>query len=339
MEGKTPRWTLGELAQMVGGSLEGPADFPIAGPAPFDSDDPLSITFAENERYLAEVEKCGVGAVLLAKDLRLTKKPAIRVDRPREVFFMLLKMSERPTTQAPGVHASAIVHGHVAASASIGPYVVIEEGAEVGDEAMILPFTYVGPGCRVGDNTTLHARVTLVQDVFVGERCIVHSGVVLGADGFGFIWDGQRRLKVPQVGGVVIGDDVEIGANATVDRSTCGDTLIGDGVKLDNLVHIAHNCRVGEHTVLAALCGVAGTVNIGKRCVFGGMTGFKDHISIGDDVHVGGMSGLEKDVPVAGAYLGNPALPIAEGIRVIKSFEKLPAILSRLRKLEKKVGD
>ncbi|MEQ1935096.1 MAG: UDP-3-O-(3-hydroxymyristoyl)glucosamine N-acyltransferase [Fimbriimonadaceae bacterium] len=339
METKTPRWTLASLAEILGGECFGPDDQPIARPVSADTPDPLGIAFAESDTYVTLAENSSVGVLIIGREERAPKKPHIRVDRPREAFLKLLMLCERKPHFEAGIHPTAVISAQatISPSASIGPYVVIEGDASIEVGAAIMPFCFIGPGCVIGRGTRLHPRVTLVQDVKLGANCTVHPGVVLGADGFGFVWDGARRVKVPQVGGVDIGDNVELGANTTVDRSTAGDTTIGNGSKLDNLIQVAHNCHIGEHTVIAAQSGIAGSSSIGDRCDVGGMTGLKDHIKVGNDIQLGGMSGLEKDLMEPGAYIGRPALPIMDGLRVLKAFAKLPDILSRLRALEKKV--
>jgi UDP-3-O-[3-hydroxymyristoyl] glucosamine N-acyltransferase len=341
METKAARWTLGELAAMFQGTVSGPADLPIDRPVSADTPDPRGIAFAESDKYLDRAEEAHVGAVLLNRDLRETALPAIRVDDPRTAFFMLLKMSERPLPIGAGVHPTAVVAdgASIDPTASVGAYVVIEGGVEIGPDAKVFPFCYVGENCKIGAKTILYPHVTLYRDVSIGEECILHSGTVAGADGFGFVWDGRQRLKVPQIGSVRIGGKVEIGANTTVDRATAGETTIGDGTKIDNLVQVAHNGRIGEHTVIAGCTGLAGSVEIGDRCVIGGMVGFRDHVSLGDDVFVAGMSGIEKDLPGPGQYFGVPALPGLEAMRIFKATQRLPEILSRLRELEKKVGE
>lgn len=338
METQTPRWTLGSLAQMLGGEPQGPADLALNRPVSVETDDPHGIAFAESEKYLARAEQSQVGAVLVAREARATAKPTIRVDDPRLAFFMLLKMSEKQLPITGGVHPTAVVDpsARIDASASVGPYTVIEAGTVIAAGVRIFPFCYVGQNCTIGSGTTLYPHVTLYQDVRLGEECIVHSGVVLGADGFGFVWDGKQRVKVPQVGGVEIGNHVELGANTAVDRATAGETTIGDGSKIDNLVQVAHNDHIGQHTVIAGCTGLAGSVEIGDRCVIGGQVAFRDHVRLGNDVHVAGRSGIERDLLEPGQYFGIPALPALEAIRIFKATQRLPEVLSRLRKLEKK---
>lgn len=340
METKTARWTLGEIASLLQGDLSGPADLPIDRPVPADMNEPMGIAFAESEKYLDRAELSSVGALLLNRDIRATTKPSIRVDDPRTAFFMLLKMSEKSLPAEVGIHPTAVVSpdAFVDPTASVGAFVVLEKGSSVGPGAQVFPFCYVGENCKIGAKTILYPRVTLYQDVTIGEETILHSGVVVGADGFGFIWDGRKRLKVPQVGSVVLGDQIEIGANTTIDRATVGETSIGSGTKIDNLVQVAHNDQIGEHVVIAGCTAVAGSVRIGDRCVIGGMVGFRDHVEIGDDVSVAAMSGIEKDLEGPGQYFGVPALPVMEAMRIYKLHQRLPELLSRIRDLEKKVG-
>ena len=339
MEKRQARWTLGELASLLGGSLDGPADLPIDRPVSVDTVDPLGISFAESPEYLAQAG--GVGALLLAPDSESNGKPAIRLASPRMAFGMLLALATRPLPLEPGIHPSAVVHADASidASASIGPFVVVESGASIGPGARIFPFCYVGENCTVGAGSTLYPNVVVYQDVTIGDRCVVHSGVVLGADGFGFVWDGKQRIKVPQVGSVTIGNDVEIGANTTIDRATAGETSIGDGVKLDNLIQIGHNSSIGEHSVLAGHTGISGSTKVGKRVVMGGGVGTNDHITITDDVILGGRSGVDRDITEPGQYVGVPARPAAEGLRALLIVPRLPELLSRIRALEKKLKE
>lgn len=339
METRKARWTLGELAEQLGGELRGSADLPIERPVSADSDDPLGIAFAESSEYLSKA--ANVGAVIVGRGVEDPGRNLIKVDNPRLAFGMLLALSVKPLPIEVGVHPSAVIHesAKIDPSAAIGPYVVVEQGASIGPRAQIYAFCYVGEGCSIGAGTSLMPHVVLYQDVVVGERCLLHSGVVLGADGFGFIWDGSKRFKVPQVGTVRIGNDVEIGANTTVDRATAGVTSIGDGVKLDNQIQIGHNSSIGDHTVIAGHSGISGSTKIGKRVVMGGGVGTNDHISITDDVVLGGRSGVDRDITEPGQYFGTPARPAAEGVRAMLLVPKLPELMSRIRALEKKVKE
>lgn len=332
--------TLGEIAILVGGELVGPADLAIDAPVPTTSTNPNGITFAENAEYLAEAEASGVGAILVPPNAT-PEKPHIKVAVPRQAFGALLYAFNRPMPLEATIHSTAVVsiEAIVDPSASIGPYCVVERGAVVGPRAQIFPFCYIGENCTVGEATILYPHVVLYQDVRVGKMSVIHSGAVLGADGFGFGWDGQTRLKVPQIGGIDIGDDVEIGANTTVDRATAGTTRIGDGTKIDNLVQVAHNAEIGTHSVIAGQTGIAGSTKIGNRVVMGGNVGTKDHVKIGDDVTLGGRSGVSEDLLVPGEYFGTPAMPKREAIRVFLLQAKLPDLFSRLKALEKRLNE
>ncbi len=322
------------LATAIGGDLHGPPDLPISGPVSADSESPDGIAFCESADYLSQ--SSGVGALVLPRDLE-SEKPHIKVDHPRLAFGMLLAMADRPLPLAPGIHPTAVVHptAQVDPDASIGPYAVIEENVDVGPKARIFPFCYVGARCKVGEGATLYPHVVLYKDVTLGKRTIIHSGAVLGADGFGYVWDGRTRIKVPQAGAVALGDNVEIGANTTIDRATTGVTKIGNGTKLDNLVQLGHNCTIGDDTVVAGLSGISGSSHIGSRCVFGGQSALADHVKIGDDVTFGGRTATSQDITEPGAYLGVPAMPVGDGIRAMMLSTKLPELFKRVKQLER----
>jgi UDP-3-O-[3-hydroxymyristoyl] glucosamine N-acyltransferase len=339
METQVHGWTLGEIAAMVGGELKGPADLRITRVVPAGYDDPSGVTFAESEKYLAKCLSSNVGAVIVQKGHGTVDRPAIYVDSPRAAFGYLLSRFARPLPLASGVHPTAIVSpgANVDSSAAIGAYAVVESGASIGAGSRIYPFAYVGEACTLGEGCIVFPHAVLYQDVVMGARCVVHSGAVLGADGFGFVWDGKKQFKVPQIGGVIIGDDVEFGANTCVDRATCGETMIGRGTKLDNLVQIAHNVTVGEDTVLAAQVGVGGSTSIGDRVSIGGDSAVADHVSIGDGVVIGGRSGVFQDLDEPGEYLGLPPLPIVSAMRVMALQTRLPELFKRLKQLEDEV--
>lgn len=339
MEKDVQGWSLGELAELFGGELAGPADLRILRPVPADTEpDPHGLTFAENGNYLKLAEEGGAAAILVPKDAEVTK-PAIRVDRPREAFGRLLGMCHRPLPIEANVHPTAVVsaEAHVDPTASIGPYAVIERGAKVGAGCRVFPFCYVGENCELGEGTILHPHAVLVQDIVLGARCLVHPGAVLGADGFGFVWDGKRRVKVPQVGRVVLGDDVEVGANTAIDRATAGNTEVGAGTKLDNLVQIGHNTKIGEHTVIASLAGISGSTRIGNRVTIAGQVATSDHVSVADDITLAGRTGVTGDLKEPGAYFGLPARPLGEAMRTMVLVTKLQDLFDRVRALERKL--
>jgi UDP-3-O-[3-hydroxymyristoyl] glucosamine N-acyltransferase len=321
--------------------LDGDPNHLVVRPAPADSDDPGGIAFCESEQYLKIAERHRVGALILPKGLSGNGRPAIHVDYPRLAFFHLLTLSQKPVPLEPGIHETAVVDdtASVGEGAFVGPYVVIGPGASVGQRSKVYPFCYIGEGCSVGEDSTLYPHVVMYQNVSVGARCIVHSGVILGADGFGFLWDGSKQMKIPQVGHVEIGDDAELGANTAIDRATAGVTKVGRGSKLDNLIQVGHNVEIGEDSVIAGQTAIGGSSKIGSRVTMGGQSAISDHVTIGDDVMVGGSSGVAGDLPGPGQYIGRPAIPAAEGLRAMSSIAKLPKILKRLRDLEVRVKE
>ncbi len=222
-------------------------------------------------------------------------------------------------------------------TAQVGAFVVVERGANIGPRCRIYPQCYIGEDCEIGADVTLFPQVVLYQDVTIGAGSILHSGTVLGVDGFGFVWDGQQRIKIPQVGGIKIGKNVEIGGNTVIDRATCGNTELSDGVKFDNLIHIAHNVKIGEDSAIAAQVGIAGSSTIGKRAVMGGQAAVGDHITIVDDVTMGGRTGAMINIEQPGEYFGLPPVPRRQAMRGLALQIRLPELFARLKKLEAEV--
>ncbi len=335
-----PGWTLAQLGELLQAEVRGPAELILKRPVPAGSNDPHGVTFADSKRYLDKVLLSRVGAVIVSRGTPEIDKPALVCESPRKAYFVLLSLAERQRTFVPGIHEQAIVDpgASVHASASVGALVIVEEDVVIEADARILPFCYIGPGCRIGKGATLMPGAVLVQDVTLGAGAFVHSGAVLGADGFGFVWDGSRQVKIPQVGGVCVGDQVEIGANTAIDRATSGLTVVADDVKIDNLVQIGHNSTIGAHTVIAGQVGVSGSVTIGERAIIGGQAAFADHVSVGNDVALAGRAGVIGDLPDPGQYFGLPVLPVKQAMRILAVQNRLPELLSRIRDLEKEVA-
>ncbi len=330
-------WTLSEIAEIVGGELCGPGDLVVRRPVPAGYNDPEGIAFAETPNYLSAVERSSVAAVIVPLDQKGCTKPHIRCRNPREAFGRILALHWRDLPLDSGIHPTAIVHpeSQVHPSALVGAYVLIARGCLVGEDVKIHPFCYVGEGCRLDRGARLYPHVVLYQNVHVGERAVIHSGTVLGADGFGYFWDGQKQRKIPQVGSVVLEEDVEIGALTAVDRATAGETIIRQGTKIDNLVQIAHNAEIGAHTVIAAQTGISGSSTIGSRVTLGGQVGVSDHVNITDDVRIGGQAGVTKNIPEPGEYWGTPVSEFKEYARLIALVRKLPELYERVKRLEK----
>lgn len=333
-------WSLAELAQALGATLDGPADHRVLRPAPAEEDDPDGLAFAQGD-YIAKALASGVGAVIVPLDVPPADKPLLRHPQPRMAFGRFLGMASRPLPLAEGVSPEASVSSlaQIDPTARVGAFAVIEAGATIGPGARVYPFAYVGESCEVGEGAILYPHVVLVQEVTVGPRCIVHPGAVLGADGFGFVWDGKRQVKVPQVGRVVLEANVEVGANTAIDRATAGSTQVREGVKLDNLVQVGHNTKLGPHTVVASQTGISGSTSVGARCTIAGQVGMADHVTIADDVTLGGKSGVTKDIAAPGRYLGFPVQPVMDEMRLQATLRKVPALLEKIKDLEKRIAE
>ncbi|MDI9635086.1 UDP-3-O-(3-hydroxymyristoyl)glucosamine N-acyltransferase [Kamptonema cortianum] len=338
MANNPPTWTLGDIVNAIGGDLIGAADIVIERPVPAGTNDPNGITFATDQKYLEKACAVPIGAVIAPSESKPNSVPIILHPKPREAFGHVLHIMSRPIPINEGIHPTAVVSpdARISMSAKIGAYVVIESGSVIEDGVTVHPHCFIGDQCHIREESIIYPNVTLYQDISIGKRCIVHAGCVLGADGFGFAWDGERRRKIPQVGGIILEDDVEIGANSTVDRATCGNTVISVGTKLDNLIHVAHNVTIGDHCVLAAQVGIAGSSTIGNRVIMGGQSGVGDHVTVVDDVVFGGRTGTFADVPVPGEYFGLPPLPVSKAMRAAALQNRLPEIYQRLRALERK---
>lgn len=339
MENGFSGWTIQQLAELVGGTVGRSTDKLLTRLVPAGWPDPNGITFAENAEYTKLAESVDVGAMLVKEGNTPEFAPFVIVGGPRQAFGKLLILSRREPNLDSGVHPTAIIHAtaDVDATASVGAYCVIGPSAKIGGRVRIHSHCYVGDRSNIHDDCVLYPHCVVMPDVVVGDRTILHSGSVVGADGFGFIWNGEKHVRIPHVGGVNLGAEVEVGANACVDRSTCGDTLIGEGTKLDNLVMVAHNCRIGDHTVIASQTGMAGSVTVGSNVVMGGQVAIRDHLTVGDNVKLAGRTTLARDVTEPGDYFGTPALPAREGMKVMLLTSRLPELYDRIRALEKEI--
>ncbi|MGM0412058.1 MAG: UDP-3-O-(3-hydroxymyristoyl)glucosamine N-acyltransferase [Pseudomonadota bacterium] len=334
-------WTLGALAERVGGQLHGDAGRSIEGVASLESAGPTDLSFA-TDRAEATLGATAAGAVLVGEGGAADSPvDAVEVANPHAAFARIATLFDPAPRPAPGIHPSAVVDpdASVAEDAAIGPHAVVEAGAVIGAGAIIGAGSHVGAGSRVGDGSHLVARVTVLHGVILGERVILHPGAVVGSDGFGLAREGEEWLKVPQVGGVVIGDDVEIGANTTVDRGALEDTVIEEGAKLDNQIQVAHNVHIGAHTAIAGCVGIAGSARIGRHCALGGGVGVAGHLTIADGVTVTGMSLVSRSIREPGVYSsGMPAEPNDQWNRHSARFRQLDDMARRLRALERGQG-
>jgi UDP-3-O-[3-hydroxymyristoyl] glucosamine N-acyltransferase len=331
--------TLGQLAAQFGCELVGDAGIVVKRVGSLSSAAPDAVTFLANSSYRAQLVHTRAAAVILApRDRDACPVACLVHPEPYLAYARIATSLHPPAPTVPGVHMTAVVaaSARVASSAQIDAHAVIGSDSTIADDAVIGPGAVLGANVAVGKGTRIGARVAVQDGVRIGARCIVHPGAVIGADGFGFAPDGGKWQKIPQVGGVVVGDDVEIGANTTIDRGAIEDTVIEDGVKLDNLVQIAHNCRIGAHTVMAALCGIAGSTKIGKRCMIGGATAMVNSLTICDDVTITFHSVVTSSIDEPGTYSGHlPAEEAGAWRKNAARFRKLDALADRLIKAER----
>lgn len=334
--------TLREIAERLEGEWAGGhGDIVISEVASLRDAAPGSISFLAHRRYLKDLQETRASAVILPKEVSFDRLPSIRVDDPYFAFAQLMHLFYDLPYQARGVDERAIVGSgvHMGRDVTIYPYVYIEKDASIGDQVMIYPGTFVGKGSLIGDHSIIYPNVTIREGCRIGRRVIIHSGAVIGSDGFGFVPHKGRHHKIPQVGGVIIGDDVEIGANTTIDRATIGNTVIRRGTKIDNLVQIAHNVSVGEDCLFAAQSGIAGSTQIGSHVTLAGQAGITGHIRIGDQVTVAGQAGVTKDVKEGQTVSGMPALPHRDWLRAMAVFEDLPDLKRKLSELDRRIKE
>ena len=331
---------LGELAERLECRLEGDGELEIRGVRGLEEAGPQDLTFVVQERHLSRLAGSAAGAVILHEGFPPMDRPALRTPNPYLAFARALSLFHPSPRPLPGIHPTAVVapDARVAPGASVGPLTVLGPGAEVGAGTMLEAHVAVGARVRIGQACRIFPQVTLWDDVFLGDRVTVHSGTVIGADGFGYARDGHHYVKIPQVGRVVIEDDVEIGANVCIDRATLDETRIGRGTKIDNLVQVGHNVRIGSDTVIVAQVGISGSARIGSRVTLAGQVGVADHVEIGDDAIVMAQSGVGKDIPPRTAVFGSPAAPHTETKRQLAALARLPALRKAVRALEERLA-
>ena len=334
-------FTLGELSGTLNARLEGEASLRVRAVAPLETAGPEDISFVLGPRYVKAAAATRAGAVVAPEGLGGLPGAVLRVGAPQAALIALLHLFHPEPPIEPGTHRLALVAdgARVDASAAVGPFAVVERGAHIGRGSRVGALCFVGENAVVGDDVVLHPRVVVRNGVRIGNRVIVHPGAVLGADGFGYAFDGQAHRKIPQVGGVRIEDDVEIGANTTVDRATLGETVIGRGSKLDNLVQVGHNCQIGEDVILVSQVGVSGSSKVGHRAVLAGQVGIADHVEVGDGAILTAKSGVPNDIPAGEVWSGIPARPTGEAKRIWAAENRLPELLRRVRDLEKRLTD
>lgn len=334
-------FTAAEIAQRLGAEVIGDPTLVLAGFAPADRAQPGDLTFAENESYFARAEQSAASAVIVDKPFASSRKVLIRAADARIAFAKVLPLFFPEPAFPAGIHPTAIVpaSAQVDPTAHIGPYCVLGEKVRVGAHAVLQAADYVGAGSQLGEEVNLFPNVTLYARTEVGDRVRIHSGSVVGSDGFGYVPDGGMHRKVPQIGNVIIREDVEIGANVTIDRGALGPTIIGRGTKIDNLVQVAHNVCIGEHCLLVSQAGIAGSTKLGNYVTLAGQAGVAGHLKIGNRVVVAAQSGVMTNIPDGETYLWSPAQPNRQAKRQMVALQHLPELLRRVSELEKKVGE
>ncbi len=327
--------TLQELAHAVQGELEGDGSIRISRVASIDEACEGEITFLANPKYHVSLEKTRASAVILSPGIP-TSLPAIRCENPYLSFARVATLLQIDSHRPAGVSPD-LVQGEgcqLGEDLSIHPRVVLGKNVVIGDRAALHPGVVIGDDTVVGEESLLHSSVSIREGVRIGKRVVVHCGAVIGSDGFGFAQDGERYFKIPQIGGVRIDDDVEIGANTTIDRGTLGDTVIGRGTKIDNLVQIAHNVEIGQDCIIVSQVGISGSTVIGDHVTLAGQVGVAGHLTIGDRVIVGAQSGITKDIPPGRMVAGLPAINHREWLKAASSFEHLPSIRKALKRIQ-----
>jgi UDP-3-O-[3-hydroxymyristoyl] glucosamine N-acyltransferase len=337
-----PELSVAEIAEAVNGRVEGGGTVRISGVAPLETAGPTELSFVANPRYRGYLQRTRAGAVLLPAELDGTAPEGVAgivVEDPHIALYRALQLLHPPIRGEAGVHPTAVVDGTatVGEGVSIGPFAVVGPRSRIGAECRIGAQTVIGGDCDIGEGSLLHPHVTLYDGVRMGARCVIHSGARLGRDGFGFVWvDGGHR-KVPQIGGCVLGDDVEVGANANIDRGSIADTVVGSGAKVDSMVHLGHNVRVGRHVIVVAQVGVSGSTSIGDGAVLGGQAGIGGHLTIGAGARIGAQAGVTASVPEGATYSGYPARPHRESLRAQGGLARLPQLIARVRELERAI--
>lgn len=330
---------LDEIVARLGGVLQGDGSLVVSQVGSLLSAGAGQIAFLASAKYREQLQKTQAAAVILpAQFADDTALPRIVHANSYAYYARVVALLNPAVHGRPGVHPGAVVHSPLPASASVGENAVVGEGATIGENVVLYPGCVIGDGVSIGDDSVLYANVVVYRSCVIGRRAIIHAGAVIGADGFGFARDGERWVKIPQIGRVVIGDDVEIGANTSIDRGALDDTVIGDGVKLDNQIQVAHNVRIGDHTAMAGCVGIAGSARIGRRCTVGGAGMISGHLEIADDVHVSAGTLVAKSLSQPGAYTGFfPLATHREWLHNAAQIKRLARLAERVAELEKKL--
>jgi UDP-3-O-[3-hydroxymyristoyl] glucosamine N-acyltransferase len=332
-------FTAAQIAEHLNGEVIGDGSARLTGFAPADCARAGDLTFAEKETHFVLAEQSQAAAILVSQAFAPSSKVLIRVQDARVAMARVLPLFFPPDHSPSGIHPSAIIDAsaQIDPTAHIGPHCVVGACARVGARSVIMGGNHIGRDCQIGDDSCLYPNVIVYARTQIGHRVSIHAGTVIGSDGYGYVFDAGRHRKVLQVGNVIIGDDVEIGANAAIDRGALGSTVIGPGTKIDNLVHVAHNVVMGQHCLVMGQVGFAGSSHLGDYCVIASQSGIAGHLKIGAQAMVGAKSGVMRDVPDGGRVLGIPAAPDKQAKRQMIAVQHLPELIHRLRKLEQEI--
>ena len=333
---------LEDIAAQIDATIEGNSKIQISGVAKIEDAKAGEISFIANSKYIKYLKETEASAIIVPKDLeeQAEGRTLVRSDNPYLSFLKTVVLFHPPQPLLEeGIHETAIVdkNTQLGKNLSIGPYTVVGKRCKIGSGSVLMPGVIVGDDVIIGQDSLIHAHVCIRERVVIGDRVVIHNGTVVGSDGFGFAPEAGQYFKIPQVGTVVIEDDVEIGANVTIDRATLGETRIKKGVKLDNLIQIGHNCTVEENTVIAGQAGLSGSTHIGKGVRIGGQVGFAGHLKVGDGAAIGAKSGVDKSIPENTYVFGIPARPYMEEFRIQGAIHRLPERMKELRELKKEI--
>lgn len=333
--------SLAEIARIVEGELVGDKDVVIKGLSGIEDAKEGDLTFLSKSKYLPLLSKTKASAVITSRDMKVTGKPVIYTDNPSLAFARIAAVFAQASGHPfRGIHESACISpdAKIGRDVSIGPFAVVEKGATIGDSSVIYGGVYVGEGVRIGANCLIYPNVNIMHSCIIGDRVNIHPGSVIGSDGFGYEQVNGKHVKISQTGIVVIEDDVEVGANVTIDRARFDKTLIGKGTKIDNLVHIAHNVTIGENCIIIAQVGISGSVTVGKNSILAGQAGVTGHLTIGEGSIVASQAGVTKSFPPRSVLMGFPAKPQAQAKRVNACLQRLPHYVDMIREMEKKIA-
>ena len=334
-------FTAAQIAEQLRGEVLGDGSVQLNGFAPADRARAGDLTFAQNEAYFAVAEQSQASAILVTGAFTSAKKTLIRVADARVAMARVLPIFFPPEQFPPGIHPSAVIaaSAQVDPTAHIGPHCAVGDRVRLGARSVLMGGNHLGRDCQIGDDVCLFPNVVVYARTHVGHRVSIHGGTVIGSDGYGYVLDEGRHRKVPQLGIARLGDDVEIGANCAIDRGALGATDIGEGSKIDNLVHVGHNVVMGRHCIIIGQAGFAGSTSLGDYCVVSGQTAISDHLKIGNQVTIGPKTGVMRDIPDGGRVLGIPALPEKQAKRQIIAMQQLPELIRRVRELEKQIEE